>query len=82
VQAHHLADRVQKEAGSDPAAQVKLLYPIAFSRGASEKEVQQSLEFLKKRNGATRAEATELALTPLAELAHVVLNSNEFVYIN
>jgi hypothetical protein len=76
-QAEHLAARVQKEAGSDPAAQVKLLYHIAYSRDARDKEVQQALEFLKNR-GANQSEA----LTPLAELAHVVLNSNEFVYIN
>jgi len=87
VQAQHLAERVQREAGTDPAAQVKLLYRIAFSREAGGKEVQQALEFLKSRGtsagkSGSQAETTELALTPLAELAHVVLNSNEFVYIN
>ena len=86
VEARHLAERVQKEAGSDPAAQIKLLYRIAFSREAREKEVQQALEFLKTRGAASgdaaHAEGTEASLTPFAELAHVVLNSNEFVYIN
>jgi len=76
-QAEHLAARVQKEAGSDQAAEIKLLYRIAFSRDARDKEVQQALEFLKNRGADQSA-----ALTPLAELAHVVLNSNEFVYIN
>jgi hypothetical protein len=64
---------------------------IAFSRQASARERQQALEFLNSRStvsgeSGTRsgagAEPARLALAPLAELAHVVLNSNEFVYIN
>jgi hypothetical protein len=81
VQSQDLAARLQREAGSDPAAQVKLLYRIAYSREASAREVQQALEFLKGR-GAAAPQTGVLALSPLAELAHVVLNSNEFVYIN
>ena len=80
-QAEHLAERVQREAGSDSAAQVKLLYRIAYSRETASKEVQQALEFLKTR-GKPREGGSSLALTPLAELAHVILNSNEFLYIN
>jgi hypothetical protein len=76
LQARHLAERVQKEAGPDPAAQVSVLYRIAFSREARAKEVQQAIEFLNKRA------STSSDVSPLAELAHVVLNSNEFVYIN
>jgi hypothetical protein len=81
VQSQDLAARLQREAGSDPAAQVKLLYRIVYSREASAKEVQQALEFLKSR-GALAPQTGSLVLSPLAELAHVVLNSNEFVYIN
>jgi hypothetical protein len=80
VQSRDLAARIEQEAGSDPAAQVKLLYRIAYSREASAREVQQSLDFLKNR-GANGRQGS-LALSPLVELAHVVLNSNEFVYIN
>jgi hypothetical protein len=80
VQSQDLAARVEREAGSDPAAQVKLLYRIAYSRETRENELQQSLDFLKSRGpGAPQG---SLALSPLAELAHIVLNSNEFVYIN
>ena len=83
-QAQHLGARIQKEAGSDLAAQVKLLYRIAYSREASDKELQQALEFLKNRQSAEKSASSDgaPALTPLAELAHVILNSNEFVYIN
>jgi len=85
-QSQDLAARIQKEAGKDPAAQIKLLYRIAYSREASAKELQQGLEFLSKRAAAdqsgSRDESAKLWLAPLAEFAHVVINSNEFVYIN
>ena len=81
VQSRDMAARLQREAGSDASAQVKLLYRIAYSREASAKEVQQALEFLKNRAGSAQTSGA-LALNPMAELAHVVLNSNEFVYIN
>ena len=89
-QAQHLAERVQREAGSDTAAQVRLVYRIAYSREAGNKEVEQALEFIKNRGLTTgqagssggTASSESLTLTPLAEFAHVILNSNEFLYIN
>jgi hypothetical protein len=86
IQSQDLASRIEKEAGTDPAAQVKLLYRIAYSREASAKELQQGQEFLNKRlatdKSSSQDETTKLWLTPLAEFAHVIMNSNEFVYIN
>ena len=89
-QAEHLAERVQREAGNDTSAQIKRLYRIAYSREASDKEVQQALEFLRTRSlaaesssrGAGSTGTDEVTLSPLGEFAHVVLNSNEFLYIN
>jgi hypothetical protein len=80
-QAQHLAERLQREAGNQQAAQVRLLYRIAYSREAAGKEVQQALEFLDKRNAAAGRRGAP-SLTPMAEFAHVILNSNEFLYIN
>ena len=37
---------------------------------------------LNANQGGSRDESTKLWLTPLAEFAHVVMNTNEFVYIN
>jgi hypothetical protein len=77
LQAKHLAARLEREAGADPTAQVRLLWRIAYSRQPSDRELRQAMEFLK-----TRPAPGSESLSPLAELAHVVLNSNEFVYIN
>jgi Protein of unknown function (DUF1553)/Protein of unknown function (DUF1549)/Planctomycete cytochrome C len=75
LQARHFADRVAREAGSDPAAQVKLAYRIAFSREPGARELQQGVEFLKKQAKASGSAA-------FSEFAHVMFNTNEFLYIN
>jgi mono/diheme cytochrome c family protein len=81
LQAQHLAERIEREAGSDQAAQIRLLYRIAYSRDAGVKEVGQAKEFLKSRSVAAK-NSDSVTLNPLGEFAHVVLNSNEFLYIN
>ena len=71
LQARHFAERVTREAGSDPASEIKLVYRIAFSREPSARELQQGVDFLKKQGSSA-----------LAEFAHVILNTNEFLYTN
>ena len=73
LQARHLAERVKREAGSDPAAQVKTLYQIALARDPGQAELARQLEFLRAGKNPDAA---------LTDLAHVMLNTNEFVYIN
>jgi hypothetical protein len=66
-QAKLFADRVREAAGDDPARQVDLAYRIALSRPPTAEESGLAAEFLKKR--------------ALADLAHVLVNLNEFVYV-
>ncbi|MGH9722440.1 MAG: PSD1 and planctomycete cytochrome C domain-containing protein [Bryobacteraceae bacterium] len=84
LQARHLAERVMKEAGSnDPGAQIKALYRIALSREPSQTEMAGQVDFIRKQRQfqATKgAQSAELAA--LIDLSHVMLNANEFVYIN
>jgi hypothetical protein len=92
IQARHFAERVMREAGNDPVRQVRLLYRIALSREPEPKELSRVLDFLRKQRSyhLTRASVSEpvndstehTALAALTDLAHVVLNANEFVYIN
>ena len=84
IQSRDLARRVEQQAGSDSPAQIKLLYRIAYSREPSGKELNDALAFLKSRAAQSSSpdDAGSVSLTPVGELAHVVLNSNEFVYIN
>jgi len=75
IQADHLAKRVLKEAGGEPQSQVKTIYHIALSREPSATELRNNVAFLNKQRGG----GTPLAA--LTDLAHVVLNLNEFAYI-
>jgi hypothetical protein len=85
IQAGHFAQRVMEEAGNRPDEQVKTMYRIALSREPSFKELDSNVAFLKKQrehqttNGAGEDKAAVAALT---DLAHVVLNLNEFAYIH
>jgi hypothetical protein len=92
IQARYLAERVTAQAGKDPAAQVRELYRIALSRSPSDKELQGNLEFMKKQrefqvakgsgsgSGANAEQNSDTSA--LIDLAHVMLNANEFVYVN
>jgi hypothetical protein len=84
LQSRLLAERVVHEAGSDLPAEVKLLYKIALSRQPTEKELRDDLEFVnRERAQAAQARPEEdTQLSAMSRLAHVMLNSNEFVYIN
>ncbi|MFN0106786.1 MAG: PSD1 and planctomycete cytochrome C domain-containing protein [Bryobacteraceae bacterium] len=67
-QAGKWAERVSLEAGTDNGARVKLLFRQAFGRAPEKWEADESLQFLD--NGR-----------PLADLAHVLFNSAEFLYV-
>jgi hypothetical protein len=88
IQARHFAERVAREAGADSEKQIRLLYRIALSREPERREMDQSLVFLQKQRdyhttrAPTKESGSDPALAALTDLAHVMLNANEFVYIN
>ena len=65
-QAQRFADRIERDAGGDPAKQVDLAYRIALTRPPTSAELALGLETLRK--GA------------LVDLTDVLFNLNEFVY--
>jgi hypothetical protein len=82
LQARYLAERVMQEAGSDdPAAQIKTLYRIALSRAPGTTELEGQLRFLREQR-EFQAKKANAGLAALTDLSHVMLNANEFVYIN
>ncbi|MFN0195287.1 MAG: DUF1553 domain-containing protein, partial [Planctomycetaceae bacterium] len=68
----------QTDSEADPAARIRTLYLTAFNRPATEVELQAAQEFLQ-------AQAAEFgsALDPRSwnDLAHVLLNVKEFVFV-
>ena len=65
---------------------------MALSRRARSEELKNALSFVQKQrdyhlklepaSGSEASSASGVALAALTDLAHVMLNSNEFVYIN
>ena len=67
-QSNYFADRVKADAGTDAASQVARAFQLAFGRQPSPTE-------------ATAAEAL-LQSRGLPQLCRMLLNANEFVYVD
>jgi hypothetical protein len=75
-----LADRLIRETGQDPRANVERLYRLAFGRQPTERETTIAVGYLKRvQPGMKRENAYRDALV---QLGKVVLNLNEIVYID
>ncbi len=72
------ARRVQSEAGAERDAQIAVAYRLAFGREPSEAERAVAIEFLN-RQAARNAAAASSTLT---DFCQVLLNSNEFLYVD
>jgi hypothetical protein len=62
------AERLQREAGDDPADQVSLATQLAYGRAAESAEKELMVDIVKRHGPAT--------------LARVLFNSNEFLYVD
>jgi hypothetical protein len=96
--AQAFASRVIKEAGSDQTQQVKTAYRLAFGREPAASELNLARGFFEKHREILRERVTAneaLALpaglpeeivaqdgATLVDFCHMLLNSNEFVYLN
>ena len=67
-QARYFAERLKQEAGGQTTDQARLAFALAFARPPSTEE-QQAAETTIKKQG-------------LFALCHVLLNANEFVYVD
>jgi len=74
------ATRVLSEPGLTPEQRIDRMYRAAFSRPPTEQEVVDGLEFIK-------SQATQLGMAPedvsvWTDLAHVLFNVKEFVFVH
>ena len=72
------ARRVQSEAGAERDAQIVVAYRLAFGREPSGTELNAAIDFLN-RQAARNAAAASSTLT---DFCQVLLNSNEFLYVD
>jgi hypothetical protein len=78
ARAAEFARRIQTEAGNDRESQIRAAYRLVFGREATSMEVTAAADFLNTQ-AARNAEA---ASSVLADFCHVLLNSNEFLYVD
>jgi hypothetical protein len=67
-QADFLAQRVEREAGSDAVAQVRSAFALAFQRSPSEREQGAAVSLVRKHG--------------LVAICRALLNTNEFIFVD
>ncbi len=92
LQSRHFASRVRQTAGQEPESQVKAAYHFALSRDPTPREMADNLRFLKEQRAHHAAKPPQPApgaglaqgdpdLRALTDLCNVILNLNEFLYV-
>lgn len=84
------AERVMQETGDDAIRQVERVWWLALARAPSETERNAALAHLQKQRERFAAQAddgaaldaAEATRRALASLCHVLLNTNEFIYVD
>jgi hypothetical protein len=72
-----LAQRVSNDSGMSTASQIERAYKFAFSRNPSTEELSAAEAFLDRQ-----ARITGNVKTAFVDFCHMLINSNEFVFIN
>jgi hypothetical protein len=87
-QAAHWAARLRREAGGEPAEQVRRAFALALCRPPQSDELRLALEFLSKQQRQIESDARrrgesagDARLQALAAFCAVLLNTNEFFYM-
>jgi hypothetical protein len=88
--AEDFAERVRREAGSDPASQVERVYLIAWSRPARDEEKTVGVDALKRLTdtwardlaAAGKPDRDAAGRKALTTFCHAVLNSAGFLYVD
>jgi hypothetical protein len=83
--ASHLAERVEKEIPGGDDSQIRQAFRIVYARDPSEAEIGRGLEFLAQARGRKVASSGAENAVPdaaLVDFCHVLLNSNEFLYVD
>ena len=78
-----MADRVAVAAGKDAAARIRLAFELVFTRDPGESELDQSLLFLEEQTAihvAAEIAGDQAERMALADMCHMMMSTNEFLY--
>jgi hypothetical protein len=84
TQADQMATRIVTQVGPEPGAHMKLAFELTLAREPSDAEIQKSFAFLEAQTRGYRSpetpmeQASRMALT---DMCHMLLSSNEFLYV-
>ena len=78
ARAGEFARRVKSESGNERESQIALAYRLAFGRDVSEAERLAALDFFNRQAARNAAAASSV----LTDFCQVLLNSNEFLYVD
>ena len=76
-QAELMAERIEREAGKELAAQVRLIYEVALARPPTNEERRLGVQFLKRKP----AKDDNSDKSVLVHYCHAIMGLNEFIYI-
>ena len=84
LQARKLAQRLEREAGAETKPQLARAFELVLSRTATPEELRAAAEFLAKQKLQIESDgkAGDAARRALEAFCLVMLNSNEFFYLN
>ena len=77
-EAKHMADRVRRESGENARQQIERAFKLAFARTPSAAEMASSEAFLAEQAKVRAGDAS----AALHDFCHVLLNANEFIYLD
>jgi hypothetical protein len=88
-QSRYFAERLIREVGQDPGAQIKRVFELALCRPPRAEEIIASMDFLERQQQQIKADAAigkyddkDTRAKALAAFCLVILNTNEFVFLN
>lgn len=77
-----LAERVKKTAGDNRDAQIRTAWSYAFGRDPDANEITVARQHLEVQREKFTANGNDSNALALASLCHVLLNANEFLYVD
>jgi hypothetical protein len=89
-EAAEMAARIEREAGTDPAARLVRAWRLVFGRPPTPGDVEAGVAFLNRQVEADAAlppadpkiPSPDPARTALANLCHALISSNGFLYVD